>query len=342
MDSITQIVLGAAVAEAVAGRKMGRRAAFWGAIAGTLPDLDVFLSFFNHPIDSALLHRGFSHSLVFALLMTPVLAWLVNKLYRQKYPMKLWIKLFFLAIVTHPLLDIFTNYGTEFLWPFSFRITFNSVFVLDPLYTIPFSICLLIALFMKRDNVWRSRVNWIGIGYSTLYLVWGVIVKLTILNQSDTYFEASNVKVKSERTMAGPMPLTSFYWMFMGEDDVNYYIGYKSLFGEYKTTDLEVIPKNHQLLEQITFKGKDYKSKLKFISNGYYSMDTTGNEVLFYDLRFGTSCAFMNSPDCGPIMGYGMVVDNGIVNKTRSVRGTGSFKNLNFDTYWNKVFAKYE
>ena len=342
MDSITQIVLGAAVAEAVAGRKMGRRAAFWGAIAGTLPDLDVFMSLFNHPIDAALLHRGFSHSLVFACLMTPIMAWLVNKLYSKKFPVKLWMKLFYFAIVTHPLLDIFTNYGTEFLWPFSFRITFNSVFVLDPLYTIPFSICLLTALIMKRENKWRSKINWIGIIYSCLYLVWGVIVKLTILNQSDTYFAVSNVKVNSERTMAGPMPLTSFYWMFMGEDESNYYIGYKSLFGKYEPGDLEVVPKKHELFEAISFNGKDYKDQLKFISNDYYAIDTVGNKLFFYDLRFGTSCAFTNNAECGPIMGYGMVVDNGIVNKTTSERGSRSMKNLNFSVYWNKVFAKYE
>lgn len=342
MDSITQIVLGAAVAEAVAGRKMGRRAAFWGAIAGTIPDLDVFLSIFNHPIDAALLHRGFSHSLVFAALMTPILAWIVNKLYTEKYPINLWMKLFFLAIVTHPLLDIFTNYGTEFLWPFSLRITFNSVFVLDPLYTIPFAICLLTALILKRENKWRSRINWIGIGYSCVYLIWGVIVKLTILNQSDTYFQASNIQVQSEKTMAGPMPLTSFYWMFMGEDKENFYIGYKSLFGKYQPSDLEVIPKNHSLFEAVTFKGKDYKDQLKFIANGYYAIDTVDETMYFYDLRFGTNCAFTTSSDCGPIMGYGMVVDNGIVNKTTSFRGASSFKKLNFSVYWNKVFAKYE
>ena len=43
MDSVTQITLGAAVGEAVLGRKIGGRAMLWGAIAGTLPDLDVFV-----------------------------------------------------------------------------------------------------------------------------------------------------------------------------------------------------------------------------------------------------------------------------------------------------------
>ena len=41
MDSLTQIVLGAAVGEATLGRKVGNKALLWGAIAGTIPDLDV-------------------------------------------------------------------------------------------------------------------------------------------------------------------------------------------------------------------------------------------------------------------------------------------------------------
>ena len=41
MDSLTQIVLGASVGEAALGRKVGNRAMVWGAIAGTIPDLDV-------------------------------------------------------------------------------------------------------------------------------------------------------------------------------------------------------------------------------------------------------------------------------------------------------------
>lgn len=120
----------------------------------------MFLRGFYHPIDAALIHRGFSHSLVFAILMGPLLGWLIHRLYKKRYEQKTWMWLFFLGIVTHPLLDIFTNYGTEFLWPFSLRITFNTVFVIDPLYTVPFMITLLVALFMKRDNPKRKNGIW--------------------------------------------------------------------------------------------------------------------------------------------------------------------------------------
>src|SRR5688572_28336822 len=99
MDSLTQIVLGAAVGEAVAGRKMGAKAALWGAVGGTIPDLDVFLRFFYYPLDAALVHRGFSHSLLFALLAGPVLAFISRKLSKKDYSQKMWFWLWFLSIV---------------------------------------------------------------------------------------------------------------------------------------------------------------------------------------------------------------------------------------------------
>ena len=210
MDSLTQIVLGASVAEAVAGRKFGNKAILWGAIAGTIPDLDVFLRFLYHPIEASLVHRGFSHSLIFALLLSPLLAHFISKLYKSENEYKKWLYLFFGAIVTHPILDMFTNYGTQFLWPLDTRISFNTIFVLDPLYTVPFAFCVLICLFLRRDAKIRQRVNLIGLGYSSIYLIWGVSVKLFILSNSQSYFKEAGIQ-NTSRIIVIPMPLTSFY-----------------------------------------------------------------------------------------------------------------------------------
>ena len=70
MDSLTQIVLGAACGELALGKKIGNKALLFGAIGGTIPDLDVFVGswLFNNEIDSMAFHRGFMHSIVFAIL----------------------------------------------------------------------------------------------------------------------------------------------------------------------------------------------------------------------------------------------------------------------------------
>lgn len=338
MDSLTQIVLGAAIGEAVAGRKMGAKAALWGAVAATFPDLDVFLRFFYHPFDAALVHRGFSHSLLFALIFGPLLGRLFNRLYKNRFGQRKWVLLWTLAIVTHPMLDIFTNYGTQFLWPFSPRITFNTVFVIDPLYTIPFMILLLIALFSKRDNPKRSKWNRAGIIWSCSYLFWGVVVKLIILAQAPAYFESANIKV--DRTMVTPMPLTSFYWEMIGEDKEYFYIGYKSLFTAFKPEDIEVIPKRHYLLAPMKWKGRDRTEQLNYITNGYYALELHDDTLRCYDLRFGTMKLLTAGRLTQPLMGYGLLVDKGVVQKSFQLPRGEAFKAVNFGRYIDKVFGE--
>ena len=80
MDSLTQAVLGAAVGEATLGRRVGHRAPLWGAILGTLPDLDVIYPFAD-PVSAFTWHRGPSHSVFVLAALTPLIVWLVLKLH---------------------------------------------------------------------------------------------------------------------------------------------------------------------------------------------------------------------------------------------------------------------
>jgi inner membrane protein len=336
MDSLTQIVLGAAVAEVVGGKKLGNKAPLWGAIAGTIPDLDVFLRFFYHPIDAALVHRGFSHSILFAVLCSPIFAFLVHRIYKQKYAYKTWLWLFFFGIITHPMLDMFTNYGTQFLWPLDYRITFNTVFVVDPLYTLPFGLCVLIVLFLKPTNKWRSRINLAGVYYSSAYLIWGVVVKLFILSNSTNYF--SEAKYNTENEMVTPMPLTSFYWMILGEDKENYYVGYKSIFKSFQPKDIDVIPKNQVKLDSLVWKDVNYTDKLKFISNNYYNLEFKKDTVIFYDLRFGVLSKLTNNKIRKPLMGYEIIHKENKVVEVNPNRGKNLFKFVDFDAYLNWIF----
>ena len=83
MDSITQMVLGAACGEAVLGKKIGNKAVLFGAIGGTIPDLDVFVGslLYANEIDGMLFHRGFMHSILFSILGAFLFGWLTFKLY---------------------------------------------------------------------------------------------------------------------------------------------------------------------------------------------------------------------------------------------------------------------
>ena len=160
MDSLTQIILGAACGEIALGKKIGNRALLFGAIGGTIPDLDVIFGnlFFSNSIDQLAFHRGFMHSILFAVLSPFLFGWITHKLYdtgkrKGSTIFKNWIWLYFLSILTHPILDSFTPYGTQLFLPFSdYRVAFNNISVVDPLYTLPFLGCMITVLFLKRNT----------------------------------------------------------------------------------------------------------------------------------------------------------------------------------------------
>lgn len=336
MDSLTQIVLGASVAEACGGKKLGNKAALWGAIAGTIPDLDVFIRAYNDPIHGALMHRGFSHSILFAMLAGPILGYLIYRIYRRKYELKTWIWVAFMAIVTHPILDIFTSYGTQFFWPFEWRITFNSVFVIDPLYTLPFGFLLLASLMIKRNISLRRKLNNIGLIYSCLYLVWCVVVKMIILNNTPTYFK--DYQIDHSKTVVNAMPFTSFYWMIITESNTSNYIGYKSIFYPFNKNEVDTLTKNHSLLAEIENKNKEWVQTLQFMTKNCYTVVKRDDSLEVYDLKFGLASQFTNPKIASPVRGYGLVIDNGIVNKTYITRPNDIWSKVNFGRYINKIF----
>jgi inner membrane protein len=336
MDSITQIVLGAAVGEAVAGKEIGNRAAFWGAIAGTIPDLDVlFMGLFN-PIDASLFHRGFSHSLLFACLSGPLIGLILHKISKRKISLKSWVLLFFLGILTHPILDMFTTYGTSFLWPLNERIAFNTVFVIDPLYTLPFLMCLILALRLPKTDKKRFHINLAGIVYSCIYLLLGVVLKLTILTLEP---DANNKSFIPERKSVSPMPLTIFYWMTLNEDNNNFYISHTSIFDSNKNSFSEKIPKNHHFLKNVQFLNPNDLNKIEFFSKGYFSVEKSSSSLQIYDLRFGLQSPLTNGKIKKPLMGFDFKLDkNEKVLKFDKFRASSTTQHLDFQNYLQQIF----
>ena len=166
MDSLSQLVLGAAVGEALLGKKLGNRAILWGAIGGTIPDLDVLSGLFLSELGELTFHRGISHSLLFSVLFALLLGWLIHRFNKTTslVTRKEWQIMLFFAFFTHVILDCFTVYGTQVFAPFSsYRVSWGSIAVVDPLYTIPLLLSLVITGFIIRTKRTRRIVNYLGL-----------------------------------------------------------------------------------------------------------------------------------------------------------------------------------
>ncbi|WP_062057591.1 metal-dependent hydrolase [Aquimarina longa] len=284
MDSLTQIVLGAAVGEAVLGKKVGNKAMLWGAIAGTIPDLDVLSKVFVDNITANELHRGFSHSILFSILVAPILGFLISKLYRNKdADWKDWSKLMFWGIFTHPILDAFTTWGTQLFWPFAYKVSFKNIFVVDPLYTIPFLACLIIAMFYKRTDPKRYKINTLGLYISSVYMIITLGLKWYTYGVFQTNLENQHIRYKEIQTK--PTPLNSILWTSNVETEDSFLIGYYSILDKDPIITFIKFPKNHHLLGKM--KNDPLIPRLIKLSEGWYTIEKKNDKLFFNDLRFG-------------------------------------------------------
>ncbi|MGB1308162.1 MAG: metal-dependent hydrolase [Oceanihabitans sp.] len=290
MDSLTQIVLGAACGEAVLGKKIGNKALLFGAIGGTIPDLDVFVGrlFFGNEIDVMLFHRGFMHSILFSVIAAFFLGWLFYKLYNTgkrvgSTTVKDWVLLFFWSLFTHPILDCFTPYGTQLFAPFSnYRVAFNNIAVADPFYTLPFLICVIVLMFYKRNTIKRKKWLQYGIAISSIYMLFTVGNKLYI----DSVFKNTLVEknIEHSRFSTQPSIFNNILWYGIAETNTSYQVAFYSLLDErnYFSEWLE-IPKTRAITRSDFI---DIKN-LAWFSKAYFNVTKTGDkEYIYSDLRY--------------------------------------------------------
>jgi inner membrane protein len=294
MDSLTHIVLGAAIGEAVLGKKIGRKAMLWGAIADTIPDFDVFASPCFSDAQQLLVHRGITHSFLFIVIVTPLLGWLLSKWYKKEaVDWKGWSLLVFLGLLSHVVLDSFTAYGTGWFEPFSsYRVSFNSIFVADIFYTVPFLICVLIALIAKNGTPKRLKWNKAGLIISTLYLAFTLVNKWHV--HTEMHDALDKKKIVATDIITTPTALNNFLWMAYAPDATGYWFGYYSVFDKTNDIDYYHVNKNDSLLQALS--GNESVKLLKQFSKGYYCITKTDSTVYFNDIRFGQMGGW-NHPD---------------------------------------------
>ena len=283
MDSLTQIVLGAAVGESVLGKKVGNKAMLYGAIAGTIPDLDTIWGKFLDPLTAIEIHRGISHSIVFSIVMAPILGWLVAQLHKKAQAgWKDWSWLFFWGLVTHPLLDAHTTWGTQLFWPLDLRLAYQNIFVIDPLYTLPFLIFLILAIRLPKASKKRRKWNNLGLIISSAYMVMTLVLKGISYQKFTEALDREKIEYTQIDTR--PAAFNTILW------HTNIDVGDAYLLGDYSFFDsqpisFKYVPKDRQLLGD--FRNSETIERLDKISNGWYAIEKRDGDLYYNDLRFG-------------------------------------------------------
>ena len=284
MDSVSQIALGAAIGVATMGRRTAVwKAALWGAVAGTLPDLDVFVDQ-GSPILNMVLHRAESHALFWLTLFSLPFAAAIAKLQGEWPVWRRWWLAMWLALVTHPLLDTMTVYGTQLALPFTDHpFGVGSIFIIDPLYTVPLLAGTIWAL-CTRGRGRGLAANGIGLALSTAYLAWGVGAQFHVTQVAKASLAERGIAV--EHLLVTPTALNSVLWRVVAMSGDSYHEGFYSLLDTDERIAFDRFKRGNSLNAAVA--GIDGVRRISAFSKGFYKLSEDANgRVRIADLRMG-------------------------------------------------------
>lgn len=295
MDSLTQLALGSAIGVAVMGRSTAVwKAALWGGVAGTLPDLDAFIDY-GDAILNMTRHRAESHALFYLTLAAPLLSWGVSRLHREAALFRRWWLALWLALITHPLLDVMTVYGTQLLQPFSSHpFGVGSIFIIDPLYTVPliFGVAMALRLKSSRGLGWNAA----GLALSTLYLGASALAQQQATQVARAALQAEGINAGGLLVTAAPFNI--LLWRLLATTPTQYFEGHYSLLDASPAVRWTAHDRGAVLIKQ--YGNAPSVARITAFSHGFYRLSESSGRLFVTDLRMGMEPAYTFHFDLGP------------------------------------------
>ncbi|SIN92996.1 metal-dependent hydrolase [Salinivibrio sp. ES.052] len=278
MDSVTQAALGATVAGLVAGKRCSPTVLLAGAALGTLPDLDVLIDY-GDPVANTVNHRGFSHSLFVLPWVGALIAWCWWR-WRSQWPLWQVMTLVLAVLITHPLLDAMTVYGTKLFWPLEVpSVAVASLFIIDPLYTVPLLVSVMVALMWRHRG---AKACGIGLVLSTAYLASSVYQLEKI--EARVTAQTSGTVLAGQPFIIMPTPFNTVLWrvIVIGED--HYWEGLASRLDKDKQIDWVIQPRGEWPLAD-----SQTLADLRTFSRDFIRFEDRDGQQVVTDLRFGVA-----------------------------------------------------
>ena len=292
MDSLTQITLGASVAVAVSGRRIGHlKAACWGGLIGTLPDLDALVDL-GDPILNMIRHRAESHAILYLSLVSPVLAWIMarfpgNHQRNTTGPtFRNLLLMVWLVLMTHIAIDFLTVYGTQLARPFSDEpFGMGSVFIIDPIYTTSLLAGLIGAIV--RPGAPGRRWNAMGLAIGGVYLCAGLMIQQHVTSLARNAMPAG---ADGAKLLVNAAPLNTVLWRLLAVTPEHYYEGWYSILDTSPHISWEKFDRGRSWIDM--HHDHLHVQRIARFSKGFFSMHETNGRLFITDLRLGLEPAY--------------------------------------------------
>ena len=284
MDSLTHLFVGGAIAAAIAPPQHRRAALLAGAALNSLPDIDVFpLLLSDDPVMRMTWHRGATHS----LLVLPFVAWTLWAWFKRRNgrvaeaPWR-WFWLFMLTLLTHPLLDAFTVYGTQLFWPLPLSpAMWSSLFIIDPAITLPLLLACVVAWF-ARERV-AQRALGCGLAFVAVYLGWSLLAKVLVEREAGRAL--ARIGLQDAPRFSVPMPFNTLLWRVVALTPKGFVEGERSLVADRGPMQFRAYHSDVAALEAV----RDFPTvaRLLWFNHHFAKADTRDDQLVLSDLRMG-------------------------------------------------------
>ena len=287
MDPFTQGIVGTTVAQSGAKRDTLIIASIIGLLAGLAADLDIFIRSDTDPLLFLEYHRHFTHSIFFIPFGALICALVFYNLFSKRNNLSFGKTYFFsfLGYATHGFIDSFTTYGTLLFWPFTDqRIAWNTISVIDPVFTIPIFIFVILTIIKRNKKFSIYAITWI-----LIYQMIAYAQKLRAEDLIYDYAQTFNHEVTSIE--AKPSFGNIIVWKVIYSTSEKYYVNAIRLSLDHKIYPGESIEKldvrkSFPWLDTSSQQAKDIE-KFRWFSNGYLGVDKKNRDII-YDVRFST------------------------------------------------------
>ena len=284
---MTQAALGATVAGVSAGKRTSKKVLLWGALAGTLPDLDIIHSFFTNDVGRLVAHRSVTHSLI----IVPFAAYLFSRLFVRLAPKtalsaKQWFWLFFWCFTTHIILDLLTVYGTQIFYPFSrYPYALSSLFIIDPFYTFPLIGGLAYFALSKAPVMHRRHVLISIATLTSLYIVMAIVFKTHANHRFEAALDRQEIDYQQVETFNSPFNILVWRAVVITKD-ANLNAWYSILSPNKPIVFNQTVAyAEREKLSAFATPGSDLAKLIRF-SKGFYRYEEDTEGVKWIDLRF--------------------------------------------------------
>ena len=287
MDPFTQGIVGVTASQSISQKKHFKIASIIGLLAGLAPDIDIFIKSNNDPLLFLEYHRHFTHSLFFIPFGSLACAYVFYHIFTKHYDLSFRYTYIysFIGYATHGIIDAFTSYGTQLYWPFSNeRVAWNTISVIDPIFTIPIAVFVLVALTTKKKLFTYTALFWIvsyqSIAYHQKYRAETIMSDFA----QREYKHVQNVVAK-------PSFGNIIVWKVIHTTKDKYHVNAVRLGLDTKIIPGESINKldinnDFKWLDVNSQQGRDLE-RFRWFSNNYLGIDKVNRNII-YDVRFSS------------------------------------------------------